>query len=85
MLGALLLFLSLSPLFFLYPFSKPKLKENNPQNRASMYMFVHVLEKEKKHNKKPRALCEREGLGGGSARVYYSEQRSIKCGPMNRE
>lgn len=43
-------FPSLLFFFFLYSFSKPKLKENNPQNRASMYMFVHVLEKKKKKN-----------------------------------
>lgn len=50
-----------------------------------MYRFVHVLEGKKKSNKKPRALCAREGLGGGSVRVYYSERHSIKCGPTNRQ
>lgn len=43
--------------FFLYSFSKPKLKENNPQNRASMYMFVHVLEIKKKHTTENPGHC----------------------------
>lgn len=36
---------SLSLLFF---FTRQKWEDNNPQNRASVCMFVHVLEKEKK-------------------------------------
>lgn len=46
----------LSSFFFLYSFSKPKLKENNPQNRASMYMFVHVLEIKKNTQQKTQGI-----------------------------
>lgn len=45
------------------------------KNRASVCMFVHVLEKEKKKNK-TRALCG-EKCSEHIDRVYYSEQHSL--------
>lgn len=65
--------LSLSPLFF---FTRQKWEDNNPQNRASVCMFVRVLEKEKKKKNKARALCG-EKCSERIDRVYYSEQHSL--------
>lgn len=65
--------LSLSPLFF---FTWQKWEDNNPQNRASVCMFVPVLEKERKKKNKARALCG-EKCSELIDRVYYSEQHSL--------